>query len=159
MRNAVWPEAINSSADAERAEQYYQQLKGTKAGDLLRTASAEQAQILAALFSGSRALSELLIAKPTLVTDLDPEKLKSPRQLQGLWREVNKWLPDALAKRDYAPACRSIREFKQRETLRIVARDLARLGTLQETIDELSNMADVCLETIFQITWQQLTER
>src|SRR4051812_37033619 len=92
MRKAVWPEAIQSSADAERAEHYYRQLQGTDAASLLRSASVEQARILAAVFSGSRALSEWLIANPKLLSELEPGRLESPRQLQGLWREVNEWL-------------------------------------------------------------------
>src|SRR5436853_2081594 len=43
--------------------------------------------------------------------------------------------------------------------LRIAARDLARLGSLSEIIQEISEVADVCLDTVWEICHQQLAER
>src|SRR5262249_16913977 len=56
-------------------------------------------------------------------------------------------------------ALRHLRDFKQREMLRIAARDLARFGNLSEITQEISDVADVCLDAAWQICHQQLTER
>src|SRR5207247_2232098 len=116
-----------------RAKHCFEHLKATSAASILKSASAEQARILAALFSGSQALSELLLARPDwLAAALDAELLKHPRQEQGLRREVNVWQKPLLAARDYRGAFAKLREFKRREMLRIAARDLARLGDANE---------------------------
>src|SRR6185369_8380051 len=60
---------------------------------------------------------------------------------------------------DRASAFARLREFKQREMLRIAARDLARLGTVSEITREISDVADVCLDGIWQLCRRQLTER
>ena len=44
-----------------------------------------------------------------------------------------------------------VRRFRRRETLRIGARDLIGLATVEETTLELSNLADVCLQAVFEI--------
>ena len=50
-------------------------------------------------------------------------------------------------------------ETKHLEMLRIAGRDLARLGKLPEIIQELSDVADVCLEAVWQICHRQLAGR
>ena len=121
-------------------------LAATSAGEALQAASAEQARILAALFAGSQALGNLLVARPDWLSVLEPEALKFPRRKQGLRNEVNRWLKPLLAASDYGAALTRLREFKQREMLRIAARDLARLGKLAEILQEISDVADVCLD-------------
>ena len=43
--------------------------------------------------------------------------------------------------------------------LRIAARDLARLGKLPEIMQEISDVADVCLERVWQVCYRQLAGR
>ena len=125
----------------------------------MQAASAEQARVLAALFSGSQALGNLLVARPDWLSVLEPEALKFPRRKQGLRNEVNRWLKPLLAASDYGAALTRLREFKQREMLRIAGRDLARLGKLPEILQEISDVADVCLDAVWQVCHQQLTGR
>ncbi len=126
----------------------------------LGKASSQQARIVAALFSGSQAMGGLLLAHPDwLAAVLNPEHLQHPRQEQGLRREVNAWLGPALENRDYAGAFAKLRLFKQKEMLRIAARDLARLGAAPEITREISNVADVCLSAVLQLSRQSLVER
>src|SRR2546430_2205810 len=133
MQNPVWQNAIRSSADPRRAKHVFEQLKTTEAASALRKASPEQARILAALFSGSQALNELLLKHPAWLTQaLDAELLRHPRQEQGLRREVDAWLKPLIEARDFTTASVQLRLFKQREMLRIAARDLARLGNVTE---------------------------
>ena len=158
MKNSVWNKAVKSSADPQRAW-HYLDLLVTSTGPVLEKASAEKARILCALFSGSQALSGWLIAHPELLSDLTPELLAHPRREQGLRREVNEWLAPLLSARDYAGGFARLRQFKQREMLRIAARDLARLGPMTDIVRELSDVADVCLNSVWQLCHQQLTER
>src|ERR1035437_4679050 len=113
MKNPVWTNAIKSCADPQRAKQFLELLAATSAGTALQASSAEQARILAALFSGSRALSNLLVARPEWFGVLEPEGLKFPRRKQGLRNESSRWLKPLLAASDFAAALMRVREFKQ----------------------------------------------
>jgi [glutamine synthetase] adenylyltransferase / [glutamine synthetase]-adenylyl-L-tyrosine phosphorylase len=160
VQSRVWRKAVENSADPHRAKHYLEQLKATSAASGLKVASAEQARILSALFSGSQALSEGLIVHPDWIgTSLNAESLQHPRQEQGLRREVAGWLRPLLETRDYAAAFARLREFKQREMLRIAARDLARLGNVNAITREISTVADVCLDSAYQLCRQQVVER
>src|SRR3989442_7499858 len=160
MRKIEWHQIIQASADPERANHGFDQLKATSGTGPLRQASPEEARILAALFSGSQALGQLLLKHPDwLPQTLDAELLRHPRQEQGLHREVNGWLRPLLHSRDYSTALGRLRLFKQREMLRIAARDLARLGNTTEITREISDVADVCLDAVYQVCRCQFTER
>jgi [glutamine synthetase] adenylyltransferase / [glutamine synthetase]-adenylyl-L-tyrosine phosphorylase len=160
MQSAVLREAIEASADPKQARHYFDEFKTSGEGALLKNLSAEHARILAVIFSSSPALSESLLLHPEWAgSALDPEFLRHPRQKQGLQREVEKWLGPLLKQSDFSAAYTQLREFKQRETLRIAARDLARFADVVVITQELSDLADVCLESVFRLCWQQLTER
>jgi len=159
MKSLVWTNAIKESADPKRSKHFLEVLRTTTAEEALNTASAEKARGLAALFSGSQALSALLVAHPEWVSSLAPEALRFPRQLQGLRSEVGAWLEPLLQARDFATALARVRLFKQREMLRIAVRDLVRPGHAEEITEEISNLADVCLETVWRICRIQLGEK
>ena len=158
MKNPVWSRALAGSADPARARHYLELLAATGAISVLERAAPEQARVLCALFSGSQALSGRLVAHTDWLASLTPEALKHSRQTQGLRREVNGWMTPLLQARDFANALRRLREFKQREMLRIGGRDLARLAGPGEIIRELSDVADVCLDAVARLCLQQLTE-
>ena len=99
------------------------------------------------------------MAQPDWLGALEPEALKFPRRKQGLRNEVSRWLKPLLAASDFGAALTRVREFKQREMLRIAARDLARLGKLPEIMQEISDVADVCLDAVWQVCHRQLTGR
>jgi glutamate-ammonia-ligase adenylyltransferase len=159
MPNNVWEQAVAKSADPSRARDYARQLFPSIAADFESRLSQEQAQILAALFSGSRALSELLITRPEWISVVTPEHLRNPRQRQGLRREVAGFVGKSIQTADYQSAFKQLREFKNREMLRIAARDLAHLGNVVEVIEEISNVADVCIHAVFQLCFAQLRDK
>ena len=159
MKNPVWSKALKASADPQRARHQMDLMLATEARSFLEGASAEQARILCALFSGSQALSNWLLAHADSLSHLTPESLQHPRREQGLRREVNEWLRPLLEARDYAAGFERLRSFKQREMLRIAVRDLARLGNVMEITRELSDLADVCLDSVWQLCDQQLRAR
>ena len=159
MPKKMWQKWLKDAADPKRAGHFLDLLAATSAGPQLKKFSAEQIRILVALLSGSQALGELLVANPDWLPVLETGRLKFPRRAQGFQREVEGWLKAKLAARDYADALTELRRFKQREMLRIGARDLARLGNVVEITREISDVADVCLNTVWRICRQQLVEK
>ncbi|HWW02131.1 MAG TPA: hypothetical protein VNZ64_20695 [Candidatus Acidoferrum sp.] len=159
MKTPLWTNAIKSCADPQRAGHFLDLLASTPAREALTSFSPEQAGILAALFSGSQALSNTLVTHPDWLAIFEPERLKFARRKQGLQQEVSRALQPLLQQRDYAAALARVREFKQREMLRIGARDLARLGRLPEILLELSDVAEVSLDGVWRVCHSQLTER
>jgi [glutamine synthetase] adenylyltransferase / [glutamine synthetase]-adenylyl-L-tyrosine phosphorylase len=159
-QSAVWTKAIQAAAEPERVRHYLEQFAATALAPALRAASEEQARILAALFCGSPAMSDWLVKHPDWFSPvLELGHLVQPRHAHGLRREIDTWLPLALQNRDYSGAAARLRQFRQREMLRIAARDLGRLADTVEIIREISDVAEVCLATVLRICRQQLTER
>ena len=150
---------MKDAADPKRAAHFLDLLAATSAGPQLEKFSAEQFRVIGALFSGSRTLGELLAANPDWLAMLDLGRLKFPRRAQGFRREIESWLKPKLAARDYAGALTELRRFKQREMLRIAARDLARLGDVVEITRENSDVADACLDAVWRISRQQFVEK
>jgi len=159
MKNPVWNQALKMCADPPRARHYLSLLAATTAAPALENPSADQARVLSALFSGSQALGNLLVANPEWLSLLEPDLLRHPRHEQGLRGEVEKWLKPLLPARDYEAGFGQLRRFKQREMLRIAARDLARFGKAPEIIREISDVADVCLEGVLRLSLQRSAER
>ncbi len=154
-----WEDEIAKCADPQRALQYFEQLK-TENPSFTKTATVEQIRILVAIFSGSQFLTEALFANPEWYTEIiNPERLSSTGQRNLLRQEVNGLLKPFLKKRDYSPALAALRQLKQREMLRIGARDLGKLSHTLEITRELSDVADVLLNGVLEVCTQQLTER
>ena len=159
MKNALWTKAIKTCADPQRAEHFLGLLAQTDARARLEEFSAEQINVVVALFDGSQALSNLLVANPDWLPVLDLEHIRHPRWEHGLRAEVHGWLKSLLEARDYAGALAKLRQFKQREMLRVATRDLARLGEVVEITRELSDVADVCLDSVWRIVWSQFAPK
>ena len=155
----MWQKWVKDAADPKRAGHFLDLLAATSAGPQLRKFSADPIRVMVALLSGSRALGELLVAHPDWLSVLEAGRLKFPRRAEGFQREVEGWLKPELAARDYKGALTELRRFKQREMLRIAARDLARLGNVIEITREISDVADVCLNTVWRICRQQFFEK
>jgi glutamate-ammonia-ligase adenylyltransferase len=156
----TWRAVGRQAPDPDRAQHGLDQLATNLGDSAVSRLDSEHLRVLAALFSGSQPMSALLLRNPQWATSvITPQHLMHPRQEQGLRREVNRWLVPALQAQDYASALRQLRQFHQRELLRIAARDLAQLGDTEQVILELSNVADVCLEAVLASSTQQLVER
>jgi glutamate-ammonia-ligase adenylyltransferase len=136
------------------------QLRQTVAGGLLNKLSAAQARTLTAVLGGSQALSELLLAHPDWLPPLlEPGFLDFPPREQGVRRQIDHWLKPMLQRNEYEPAFASLREFKQREMLRIAARDLGRFADALQIIHEISLVADLVLSAVYRLCWQNLIQR
>jgi glutamate-ammonia-ligase adenylyltransferase len=156
MRSNFPSDVLEECADRQRAAAGLEQLRASSTGPALRKLSSEQARVLAALLSGSQAALELLLAHPEwLAPLLTPGYLAHARGQEGLRREVER----DLQGQDYETALSRLRQFKQREMLRIAARDLARLDHMVEITREISDVADVCLQAVHRLCGQKLRER
>jgi hypothetical protein len=159
MRKPVIESAIKTAADPTRSRSFFQQIAETPAGPAVSRSSPEQARILAAVFSGSQVLGAALVAHPHWLAVLEPGNLKFPRREQGVRHEANGLIQPLLESMDYTSALARLREFKQREMLRVGARDLARLGHVSDITREISDLADTCLSWVWEICLRQFTER
>ena len=159
MSRDVWKHAIKNAPVPERAQAAWEQLRTTAAEGTLANADAEQARILSALWSGSEWATEWLRKHPEWLGALTPQHLAHPRQLQGLRREVEAWFAPLMEAGNYSQALAQLRQFKQREMIRIAARDLARLGATAEITLEISNVAEVCLDSVLHLCLHQISAR
>jgi len=160
MRTNIPLEIIGNCADPARVKAWLERVPADGAGVRWQELSAAQARVLVSLISGSQAAAELLRAHPDWLPPLlEPGAVEHPRQEQGLRREVGQWLAPLLQRGEYEAAFGQLRLFKQREMLRIAARDLARLGPLFQIMREISNVADLCLQSVFRLCHRRLTER
>jgi glutamate-ammonia-ligase adenylyltransferase len=160
MQPETLAKAIESCADPPRAGACLARLRENGAAGIPAAPSAEQARILAALLAGSQMAGEWLTAHPEWLGPLlEAGSLEHPRREQGFRGEIERWLKPALDRDDIQPAFDQLREFKQREMLRIAARDLARLGGTLEITREISDVADACLDAVYRLCLQPLTRR
>ncbi len=159
MKNPVWSKVIPACPDPARARQMLELFEGTPGVEVLEAADEDQAGLLALLFCGSRISTSLLIAHPEWLGALTRDALRHPRRKSGLKQELASWLPGLLEAGDYSAVPRRLREFQQRELVRIALRDLSHAAEVPEIILEISDLADVCLDAIWQNCWRQLTRR
>jgi glutamate-ammonia-ligase adenylyltransferase len=125
----------------------------------LNGADAEQARIFAALASGSEWATEWLGKHPEWLAAIQTANLAHPRRLQGLRAEVEEWFGPLLKAGSFAETLGNLRRFKQREMIRIAARDLARLAPTTEIVRDISDVADVCLNSVLRLCREQFTSR
>ena len=159
MKQSDWQKLAEASADPARVRHFLDLLAAAGAGPQLEKLLRGFTRALVALLSGSQVLGNLLVAHPDWLPVLDIESLRFPRRAEGFRREVEGWLKPKLEARDYSAALANLRGFKQREMLRIAARDLARLGDVVEITREISDVADVCLAATERTCRQQFAER
>src|SRR5271154_1637147 len=111
--------------------------------------SPDRLDLLVKIFAHSQALADTLTRNAEHFHFLiAPQTLEKPREKGWLVAELTRLL---LPIRVPAQKYDVIRRFRRRETLRIGARDLIGRATVEETTLELSNLADVCLQAVFEI--------
>ncbi|MGD1084890.1 MAG: hypothetical protein ABSA47_09100 [Verrucomicrobiota bacterium] len=160
MQSQTLTRAIEACADPRRAGAALARLREAGAAQIPKKPTAEQARILASLLAGSQMAAELLAAHPDWLPPLlEPGLLQHPRRDQGFRREIGHWLQPSLDRDDLEPAFVQLRLFKQREMLRVAARDLARLGGTLEITREISDIADACLDAVLRLCIQPLVRR
>ena len=111
--------------------------------------SPDRLDLLVRIFAHSQALADTLTRNAAHLHFLiAPQTLEEPREKAWLAAELTRLLmPIRIPAQKYD----AIRRFRRRETLRIGARDLIGRATVEETTLELSNLADVCLQAVYEI--------
>jgi [glutamine synthetase] adenylyltransferase / [glutamine synthetase]-adenylyl-L-tyrosine phosphorylase len=120
-------------------------------------AAPDRLDMLVTVFAHSQALADTLVRNAEHFHFLiAPETLAKPRAKPWLDAELRRLL---LVVRVPEQRYDVIRRFRRRETLRIGTRDLLGLATVEETTLELSNLADVCLQAVFETALAGLQAR
>jgi glutamate-ammonia-ligase adenylyltransferase len=159
MKKTAWEKIVKASADPARVQTFLKSALAPRERSWLANCSADSARVLAALVSGSKFSGELLQSNPDFLSLLNFEHLRFPRRADGLRHEAQNCIKPGLESRDYTAALTELHRLKQRETLRIAARDLGQLSNVVEITLELSDLADVCLDAVLQIVSKQLSAK
>ena len=112
---------------------------------------------LVTLFSGSQVLTDTLLKDPGHFDWLKhPDVLNESRSKDSLMRDFYE-----MAGRDQlsAEVPAHLRRFKKREYIRIGLRDLLGKAPMLETVRDLSNLADVCLQIAYEHADKECREK
>jgi [glutamine synthetase] adenylyltransferase / [glutamine synthetase]-adenylyl-L-tyrosine phosphorylase len=150
---------ISRSADPDQALNYFERfaratVNKTHLFSYLKD-SPRTTEILAITFGGSPYMAEILIRDPHyLYWMTDPHILHRARKKREIERELAralKTIADGRKRLDY------LRVLKRRETLRIGVRDLLRLCPVEETLTDLSNLAETLISAAHRICSSELS--
>jgi [glutamine synthetase] adenylyltransferase / [glutamine synthetase]-adenylyl-L-tyrosine phosphorylase len=110
-------------------------------------------RVVLSLFGNSVFLSKRLIQQPDLLdTLLDPASLIRPKTTAELHQGLEALLTRALR---YDERLDAVRRFKRAEEFRIGLREIAGEADILATMRDLSKLADVYLEAMLHIVWQE----
>ena len=128
---------------------------------ILDKLSATQVGYLYKIITSSHFLFEELTQHPEWLKEdiFNEEDLLSPMAVSVLRHELSELMVEEIANRDFEATGRLLREFKLKHIFRIAVRDLNKLCSTEQIILELSNLADLCLQSVFRLSWLQLTEK
>ncbi|MEK9627971.1 MAG: bifunctional [glutamate--ammonia ligase]-adenylyl-L-tyrosine phosphorylase/[glutamate--ammonia-ligase] adenylyltransferase [Nitrospinota bacterium] len=128
--------------------------------DHLFTQLSESENLLEALvflFSGSQILTDSLLSEPSYVNWLSrPGTLTESKSKDMLMRDFYEMAGKGFHKKDISSA---LRKFKKREYIRIGLRDLLGNVELMETVGDISNLADVCLQIAYEKADRDLRQK
>ncbi len=146
---------LGACADPDAAVHFLERLHREQPQAFARiAATATGMQVLIAVFSASRFLSETVLVHPEWA-----EELAANGDLYRILPE------DEYRERLEAsigpgiPAAGDLALFRRKQLLRIVARDAMRLCSLPETTEELSNLADAILDATYRRIYDDLASR
>ncbi len=107
------------------------------------------------LFSGSQILTEMAMKDPmNLFAAIQPSVLHSTRFKAEMRRER-----DSLLKSPTIDAKEALCAFKNRELMRIGWRDLLKWADTVETLEDLSRLADTCIEGALQVAEKEAVDK
>lgn len=105
-------------------------------------------QALVFLFSGSQILTDVLLREPSHVDWLSrPETLENSKSKDMLMRDFYEMAGEEFKNKNIFSL---LRKFKKREYVRIGLRDLLGKVEFKETVEDISNLADVCLQAAYE---------
>ena len=114
---------------------------------------------LVKLCSASPWIARHLARYPMLLDELlDPRTLYAPLRRQALAQELRERL-DAYPGDDLEQRMEVLRQFKQANTLRVAASDVAGVTPLMVVSDHLVDIAEVVLNEVLDLAWSHLESR
>ncbi|HVG01560.1 MAG TPA: hypothetical protein VM842_01665, partial [Nitrospira sp.] len=151
-------EEVARTADPDQALNHWERLlsgSGNRSSLLqYLQASPKMLGLLCAIFGNSDSLAFALIRDPMLVYWLAEEDVlstaPSKEKMDAALRLSLSMLKTTELKLDV------LRRVRRREMLRIGVRDLLRLTTVEETTGALSNLAEILIQTAYEIVEQDL---
>ncbi|MBI3600796.1 MAG: hypothetical protein HY097_09180 [Nitrospinae bacterium] len=118
--------------------------------DVIFSDISKNIRSLSFLFSGSQYLSDILIKTPSYAGWLlNPHILKKSRFKDEMYDDLSEMF-SRNASSVSKEIMNTLRKFKNREFLRIGLRDMMRESDTIETIEDLSNTADTCLQKAYE---------
>ncbi len=109
---------------------------------------------LSILFSGSQVLTDSLLRDPSIFDWLaQPATLSQSGSRDVLFRDYFEFAGEKYLTDD-TPSL--LRRFKKREYVRIGLRDLLGKADARETVEDISNLADVCLQSAYEYADKKL---
>ncbi|MEJ2154374.1 MAG: bifunctional [glutamate--ammonia ligase]-adenylyl-L-tyrosine phosphorylase/[glutamate--ammonia-ligase] adenylyltransferase [Desulfobacteraceae bacterium] len=114
---------------------------------------------LVQLSEASPWISNLLSRHPVLLDELlDPRTLYSPPKRSDLASELRSRMA-GIADEDFEHQLEAMRIFKQINTLRVAASDITNVLPLMKVSDRLSDIAEVVLNEVVDLSWQHLVAK
>ncbi len=149
---------LKPSADPDDCLHFLDRLQREQPQAFERIAESNAAlQVLVAVFSQSRFLSEAVLLHPdwleSLVASGDLDRVLTVEDYTARLASLLE------AEGRNVPAAVSLAMFRRREILRIVARDVMGLSTLPEITGEISSLADAVLELAYRRIREDLMTR
>jgi glutamate-ammonia-ligase adenylyltransferase len=154
-------ELISSSHNADMALHNFERFSEKISDkDYLYTQLTESPSLFAALvflFSGSQILTDTLLREPSYVDWLSrPETLGNSKSKDILMRDFYEMAGEEFQSKNIYSA---LRNFKKREYIRIGLRDLLGKVDFKETVEDISNLADVCLQAAYEHADRELRKK
>ena len=154
-------EASANSFDPDRAlnsyERFFSAVEDANLIKAILPDAERNLRILSFLLSGSQYLTDILIKNPSYVSWLiDPEILKKSRFKDEMYNDISYMFSKADS---YKEKANSLRRFRNREFLRIGLRDLMKEADTIETVEDLSNVADICLQKAYEYCHSELERK
>lgn len=140
--------------DAQR--KYDAFLSAAKYKEIILPDDAEFIHMLKRVFIFSDFVFKTCVQHPLIFQDLmESRDLQNEYPPHEYLNKLGSYLADV---KDHTMLSKCLRRFRQREMVRIVWRDLANLSDLFETMTDLSNLADTCIDQAvsFLYKWQCL---
>jgi [glutamine synthetase] adenylyltransferase / [glutamine synthetase]-adenylyl-L-tyrosine phosphorylase len=136
------------SADPDASLHFLERLRREQPAAFARIAEASTGlQLLVAVFSHSRFLSEAVVLHPDWMEELvRGPALERPRSAEDFAEQLEKAL---AADGPGVPSPHTLALFRRRQLLRILLRDVTGLAELPEITDEISSLADAILDVCY----------
>ena len=162
-------EVSANSFDPDRAlnnfERFFVAIEDANLFKIILSDAERNLRILSYLFSGSQYLTDILIKNPSYASWLiNPEILNKSRFKDEMYNDLSYMfsklvVSGANPSSSYKEKANSLRRFRNREFLRIGLRDLMKEADTIETIEDLSNVADICLQMAYEYCHSELERK